>query len=152
MRRHRPILTSGDCRLSLRCSPKNYLRELVPHRMSGYVREPSQIDELARTPVGGNELKAARCTNATGRGAISLKHEPTMSASGAPSNEGDDYVLTIEQVAKRYSLCRRTIEREIRAKRFPQPMRIGRALRFLKNELLAYERKAMTGMGGPSQP
>ena len=79
--------------------------------MSGYVREPSQLHTLTRTPVGGNELKAARCTNATDRGALSLNHEPTMSAFSVLASE--ENFLTLKEVAAILRVCPRTIEREI---------------------------------------
>jgi excisionase family DNA binding protein len=47
-------------------------------------------------------------------------------------------LITIAQAAKRLTVCRRTIEREIARGRFPRPVRIGRALRVPVTELQAY--------------
>lgn len=124
------------------------ITELVTRRKSGAARESSNCEARAslsnnapRTRVGGNELKAVCRTPATGCGALSLNHEPTMSASRNFGPE-DNRVLTFKEVAARYRVCRRTLERGIATERFPRPMRIGSALRFSEVDLIAFEQKS----------
>ena len=155
----RPQLTLGVWMFHSGRSPK-YInkRRLVSHTESGVVREHRisgtrvlRITLNDRAAVGGNELKAVCRTPATGRGALSLNHEPTMSAFSVPSLE-DDRVLTVKEVAARFRVCRRTIEREIAAGRFPTPIRIGRALRFTEADLKAFETKAKGEPLTPAHP
>ena len=47
-------------------------------------------------------------------------------------------LLTLKQVAARLSLCRRTIEREIEAGRFPRPLKIGRSVRVPESDLQSF--------------
>jgi predicted DNA-binding transcriptional regulator AlpA len=54
----------------------------------------------------------------------------------------DNRVLTFKEVAARYRVCRRTLERGIATERFPRPMRIGSALRFSEVDLIAFEQKS----------
>lgn len=143
------LLTLGCTRVFSGRSPKNKNNwRQVAHTASGAVREnrPSgtpvpRLNLIVRTTVGGNELKAACRTSAAGRGALSHNHVPTMSASSEPRSE-EDHVLTVKEVAARFRVCRRTIEREIAARRFPAPIRIGRALRFRESDLVAFEEKS----------
>ena len=52
---------------------------------------------------------------------------------------GDGVVLiTIKEAARRLSVCRRTIEREIAFGRFPRPLKVGRASRVDVNDLAKY--------------
>ena len=148
MKPNQRILTFAREIVWLRCSPKNkILSAVVSHRLSGFVREPSQFYLTTRTPVGGNELKAARCTNATRRGALSLNYEPTMSALSdlAPEN-----YLTLKETAAIYRVNPRTILRAIARKRFPQPLRIGTAMRFVKADLVAYDATPNGSLASPS--
>jgi len=46
--------------------------------------------------------------------------------------------LTIDQVASLLNVCRRTIQREIARGRFPQPAKIGRAVRFTLKDVETY--------------
>lgn len=46
--------------------------------------------------------------------------------------------LTLKEVAFRLQICRRTLEREIAAGRFPRPLKIGRSVRVLESDLQAY--------------
>ena len=47
-------------------------------------------------------------------------------------------LLTLKQVAQRLAVCRRTLEREIAAGRFPRPRRIGRSVRVFESDFRAY--------------
>lgn len=47
-------------------------------------------------------------------------------------------LLTLDDAAKRLSVSRRTIEREIQEGRFPRPLKIGRATRISIAALQAY--------------
>lgn len=44
-------------------------------------------------------------------------------------------LLTFPQVAERYAMSRRTIERMIASGDFPKPVKIGRATRFLDSDI-----------------
>jgi excisionase family DNA binding protein len=106
---------------------------------------------LNRTIVGGNELKAMRCTPAAYRGALTHEYEPTMSAEIDPASEGYR-VLTVKEVAAHFRVCRRTIEREIAAGHFPRPLKIGRCSRFTESDLAAYEEKLRQDRSLPPSP
>lgn len=47
-------------------------------------------------------------------------------------------LLTLAQAAQRLSICKRTLEREIAAGRFPRPLKIATASRVLEADLEAY--------------
>ena len=157
MKPSQPVLTLGCARIFWRCSPKNInKRRSVSHTASGVVRERRQsgtrvlrIKSTPRTIVGGNELNAVCRTPAAGRGALSLNHAPTMSVFSEPRSE-DNHVLTVKEVAARFRVCRRTIEREIAAGRFPAPIRIGRSLRFTEADLSAFEAKSKSETPKPA--
>jgi len=68
-----------------------------------------------------------------------------MSAVNILPSESD---WTPKEVAARLRVCRRTIEREVAAKRFPPPFKVGlRCLRFRREDVEAYERNG--GMWPP---
>lgn len=46
--------------------------------------------------------------------------------------------LTLNEVADRLQVCRRTLEREIAAGNFPRPLKIGRSVRIPESDLQAY--------------
>lgn len=50
-------------------------------------------------------------------------------------------LLSLDDAAKRLSISRRTIEREISAGRFPRPLKIGRATRITLVALQSYIEK-----------
>ena len=50
-------------------------------------------------------------------------------------------LLTLDDAAKRLSVSRRTIEREISAGHFPRPLKIGRATRVTAAAIHAYIQK-----------
>lgn len=54
-------------------------------------------------------------------------------------------LVSLDDAAKRLSVSRRTIEREIAAGRFPRPMKIGRTTRVSLSALLAYIEKLSGG-------
>jgi len=54
--------------------------------------------------------------------------------------------LTLKEVAFRLHICRRTLEREILAGRFPRPLKIGRSVRVPETDLQAY----LAGLRGES--
>ncbi len=47
-------------------------------------------------------------------------------------------LVTLDDAAQRLSVCKRTLEREIAAGRFPRPIKIGRATRVSVAEIDAY--------------
>lgn len=47
-------------------------------------------------------------------------------------------LVTINEAAARLAVCRRTIEREISAGRFPRPLKIGRATRIPLHAIQTY--------------
>ncbi len=53
-------------------------------------------------------------------------------------NETVGVCLTLKEVAARLGVCRRTVEREILAGRFPRPLKIGRSVRIPESDLLCY--------------
>lgn len=53
-------------------------------------------------------------------------------------NEPVGVCLTLKEVAARLQVCRRTLEREIAAGRFPRPLRIGRSVRVPESDLVAF--------------
>jgi excisionase family DNA binding protein len=56
--------------------------------------------------------------------------------------ESDSVVLvTLDEAARRLSVCRRTIEREILYGRFPRPLKVGRSTRVPVADLDAYIEK-----------
>jgi excisionase family DNA binding protein len=140
-------------------SPKiQYFGGRVTTRASGVGREKpprgalaSHLTRFTRTTVGGNELNAVRRASATYRGALTLNHEPTMSAFCEQSSKDSEY-LTIKEVAAHFRVCRRTIEREIAAGRFPRPLAIGRSLRFTQEDLRGYVAKLKGATATPFQP
>lgn len=50
-------------------------------------------------------------------------------------------LITLDDAASRLAVCRRTLEREIAAGRFPRPVRIGRTTRIQLSDLQAYLQK-----------
>ncbi len=57
-------------------------------------------------------------------------------------------LLTCKEVAARLRVCRRTLEREIAAGRFPRPVRIGRSVRIAESDVQAY----ITSLREPNLP
>jgi|GEM_PF-1858973 predicted DNA-binding transcriptional regulator AlpA len=94
---------------------------------------------------GGTWSAATRSTPAANCGLTDFNHEiPVSTENLAPSGS----CLTLSQIAARLGLSRRTIERQIAARRFPPPLKIGRCSRGLESDFLAYlERRARKSMG-----
>jgi excisionase family DNA binding protein len=59
-------------------------------------------------------------------------------------------LLTLKEVAAHLRVCRRTIEREIAAGRFPSPLKIGRCTRVAESDLHAYLERLRRESAGPS--
>jgi excisionase family DNA binding protein len=57
--------------------------------------------------------------------------------------------FTIPEVAARFRVCRRTIEREIARGLFPAPVKIGRLSRISEADIQMYLEKSR---GGPPKP
>jgi len=49
-----------------------------------------------------------------------------------------EFLLTIDEAAKRLAISKRTLEREIAAQRFPKPLKIGRSSRVPESDVQAY--------------
>lgn len=66
-------------------------------------------------------------------------------------NEPVGVCLTLKEVAARLQVCRRTLEREIAAGRFPRPIKIGRSVRVPESDLAEYlaRMRASASTGGP---
>lgn len=96
-------------------------------------------EDLPRTRAGcdGKWLAAKRSNPAANCRLAYLNHEAAVSTE-IPVLAGS--YLTPDEVAARFHVRRRTIERAVAAKRFPQPLRIGRCVRFPSSELEAYEK------------
>lgn len=54
------------------------------------------------------------------------------------SSEDRLVLITIDEAARRLSICRRTVEREIVHGRFPRPLKVGRSTRIAVIDLEAY--------------
>ncbi len=50
----------------------------------------------------------------------------------------EHWLLTIQEVAARLGICRRTLEREINRGRFPRPFKIGKSSRWEVGDVVAY--------------
>lgn len=96
------------------------------------------------TRHGGIRPKARSRIFAKLRGANTDENYPAMSEKYESAPDGYQY-LTVKEVAARFRVCRRTIEREVAAKRFPQPVPVGRALRFPTSAIIAFEAKFREG-------
>lgn len=53
-------------------------------------------------------------------------------------NQTEPLLLTVQDVAKRLSVSKRTLEREIVRGRFPKPVRIGRSVRIRLADVSTY--------------
>ena len=83
----------------------------------------------------GNWLAKNRCIHAVSLRLIASNHVSAMSTIIAPPVGA---CLTLKEVAYRLQVCRRTLEREILAGRFPRPLKIGRSVRVPESDLQAY--------------
>ena len=70
----------------------------------------------------------------------------------AQSSVAADSFLTVKEVASRLRICRRTLEREIVAGRFPRPLRIGRSVRIPESDLHAYVESLKDGRSNSLPP
>ncbi|SDS38044.1 DNA binding domain-containing protein, excisionase family [Opitutus sp. GAS368] len=60
-----------------------------------------------------------------------------------PTPEDQPALLTLDETARRLSVCRRTLEREMAAGRFPLAVRIGRARRVPLTALEEYLKRLL---------
>ena len=86
---------------------------------------------------GGEWSAAKRSTYATNCRLTAFNHETAVSTE-IPAEVGS--YLTPKEVAARFRVQRRTIERMVAAKRFPQPLHVGRCVRFPVGVVEAYEK------------
>jgi excisionase family DNA binding protein len=84
--------------------------------------------------VGGNWLDMSCSIYAADRGLTAKKHDTAVSSNYEPVG----VCLTLKEAAFRLHVCRRTLEREIAAQRFPRPVKIGRSVRVPESDLQAY--------------
>ena len=63
-------------------------------------------------------------------------------------NTNECVLLTLVEVARRLSISRRTLHREISAGRFPRPVKIGRSTRVPWSDVLKY----LEGLRGEVRP
>lgn len=68
------------------------------------------------------------------RARFALNHETTVSND----NQEALRLLTLNETAQRLAICKRTLERLIASGEFPRPLRIGRAVRIVESDLLAF--------------
>jgi excisionase family DNA binding protein len=139
-------------------SPKNNIRAVssaLGRPTSCLKAAPNRADALwvkdENRTVGGNELKAARCTHAARRGAQSYQHVPPMSAVVSPNGSPVRH-LTTADVSNRFGVSRRTIERQVADGHFPSPIRLGRVVRFLEADIIAFEQRAREPKAGGQHP
>lgn len=97
-------------------------------------RRPSLLNRT-NSGLRGNWSAYSCCTNATGLWLAAIQHDSAMSSNSSPAVGA---CLTLKEVAARLQVCRRTLEREIQAGRFPRPLKIGRSVRVLESDLQAY--------------
>ena len=86
----------------------------------------------------------SRSTYAVHRGLTAKNHDTAVSLI----NEPVGVCLTLKEVAARLHVCRRTLEREISAGHL-QSVRIGRSVRVLESDLLAYVQSLRTCVPSP---
>jgi predicted DNA-binding transcriptional regulator AlpA len=86
---------------------------------------------------GGKWSAATRSISAANCGLTGSNHETTVSTEIPASSE---LYLTPKELAARWRVCRRTIEREVASKHLPQPLKIGRCLRFSVANVEAVEK------------
>jgi excisionase family DNA binding protein len=89
---------------------------------------------LLHSRIGGNWSDMFCSTFAAPRGLAAKNYATAVSFI----NEPVGVCLTLKEVAARLQVCRRTLEREIHAGRFPRPLRIGRSVRVPESDLQAY--------------
>jgi excisionase family DNA binding protein len=53
-------------------------------------------------------------------------------------NTAPDTFISLQEVARRLSVTTRTLYREIAAKRFPSPLKVGHSSRVLESDYAAY--------------
>jgi len=97
---------------------------------------------------GGNWLADTQRVIALGRRATFFKEGNAVSSEQA-SLVGS--CLTLNEVAVRLQVCRRTLEREIAAGRLPC-LRIGRSIRVQESDLLGYLNNSRAGITSSSSP
>jgi len=109
-----------------------YPRETSAARI-GTHRQPHPTN-LKNSRVSGNWLDMLCGTSVAPRGLTAQKNETAMSLI----SETVGVCLTLKEAAARLHVCRRTLEREIAAGRFPRPLKIGRSVRVPESDLVAY--------------
>jgi len=103
----------------------------LPQR-SGFERRDASLRK--KTRFGGALIEAGRGASHS----LDRLEEIVMSLSIARNPEGPSF-LTLKQLAARYAVSRRTLERKIVSGDFPRPLKIGRASRWSPEDLEAYE-------------
>ena len=60
---------------------------------------------------------------------------------------GENRLLTLNETARRLSICRRSLERLMAAGKFPRPLKIGRSSRVPESDVASYLAKLLAGRG-----
>ena len=100
-------------------------------------RRLKSVLNLTCTGHDSGRSAATRGTFAVNCRLTALNHEAVMSTE-IPALAGS--YLTPDEVAARFRVRRRTVERLVAAKRFPPPLHFGRCVRFPAADVEAYEK------------
>jgi excisionase family DNA binding protein len=126
------LLTGDKMRVEFPCSSKH---DMWAADASSVRLRRRGAPILIESGHGGKWSAATRSISAANCGLTGSNHEIAVyPLSPAPSGS----LLTLRQVAARLGVCRRTIEREIAASRFPPPLKIGRCSRVSESDLATY--------------
>lgn len=142
--KRRPVITRRNLPLTWLCLLVVYARSSSKYQGGHRPGESALGVEVPRQEWKRNQRRSAAHPVAWPCGqaihAETLNHDTAMSSYTPEALR----LLTVKEAAQRLAVCKRTLERLIAAKKFPRPVKIGRATRIPEHYVQIYIGKLLT--------